>query len=282
MDEQKITTADLYGTSSAEPGTPPTPAASPPVEETPEFPLEPAVQPAASADLLQTPPLPTEHPVNKPLQGSVFLFIFFFVVLFIVGIFISMYIHGFVPSGGTVVHQQSTPTAAPTSTPIPTPPDPFASWKSYAMTEGSTPSGFYKLPPNVAAPVCDGPSCISRGTTLPGGTRFTISVKNVSQSLSSLGGARIIDASGLAFTSNTATVSGHFAIAFDGAFSGKTSDGYGFSEMRGFMVEISPSLTMEINHFAPEGATVDWTRDDALFDQILSQITFSSPSATGK
>ena len=69
---------------------------------------------------------------------------------------------------------------------------------------------------------------------------------------------------------------------FSGTFSGRTTGGYGFTQMHGFMIEISPTQTLEINHFTPTGVTADWVRDDALFEQIISNLDVSSDSATMK
>ena len=80
----------------------------------------------------------------------------------------------------------------------------------------------------------------------------------------------------MAFISNEATVSGHTAIEFTGTFAGRTSGGYGFTQMHGFMIEVSPAETLEINHFTPTGITADFAQDDVLFTQILSTLNFSS------
>jgi len=196
------------------------------------------------------------------------------VILFVAGIFLSSYIRPFLTGMNRGVTSLPTPT---TIAATPTPVDPFAGWKT------STIAGFsYKLPPGVLAPTCDGAGCISQGTYLPGGTRLTISPKTVTQSLSSLRGAVITDVSGTAFTSHDATVSGHTAIEFIGTFTGRTSGGYGFTQMHGFMIEVSPTATVEINHFTPVGATADFAKDDTLFTQIISTllITAETPIAT--
>jgi hypothetical protein len=188
-----------------------------------------------------------------------------FLILFIAGILLSSYIRPFFSGRGT-------PTPTPTQTvATPTPVDPFAGWKTSTIAGLS-----YKLPPDVLAPACDGTGCISQGTYLPGGTRLTISPKTVTQSLSSLRGAVITDVAGTAFTSHDATVSGQTAIEFTGTFTGRTSGGYGFSQMHGFMIEVTPTATLEINHFTPAGITADWARDDELFNTIISTLTFSA------
>jgi hypothetical protein len=173
-----------------------------------------------------------------------------------------------------VIPQISTP--APLIA-TPTPVDPFAGWKTYSETGVS-----YALPPTVLAPICDSSGCASKGAYLPGGTRLTIAPKNVTKALSALHGAVITDINGTAFTSTDATISGHVAIEYSGKFSGTTSGGYGFTQMHGFMIEVSPTETLEMNHFTPTGATVDWVKDDALFTQIISKLNFTGAiPATG-
>ena len=232
--------------------TPPPPI---PIEETPEIPMEPSVG---------TPP--PSPPMPKASPSSTVIMILVFLILFIAGILLSSYIRPFFSGRETPV---PTPTiVAPTPTPV----DPFVSWRTSTIAGLS-----YKLPPDVLAPTCDGAACVSQGTYLPGGTRLTIAPKTVTQSPSSLRGAVITDAVGTAFTSRDATVSAHTAIEFTGTFAGRTSGGYGFTEMHGFMIEVTPTLTLEINHFTPTGVTADFAKDDALFTQILSTLNFSAP-----
>jgi hypothetical protein len=233
-----------------------------PIEETPEIPMEP------SEGIPPPPPMP------KVSRGSTVITILVFLILFIAGMLLSSYIRPLLSGVSKGLTQVPTPTTVAAT---PTPIDPFAGWKISTIAGLS-----YKLPPDVLAAVCDGTSCVSQGTNLPGGTRFTISPKTVTQTLSNLRGALITDAAGTAFTSHDATVSGHTAIEFIGTFVGRTSGGYGFSEMHGFMIEVSPTATVEINHFTPTGVTADWARDDALFTQIISTISFNQviPIAT--
>ena len=217
------------------------------------------------------PQVPPPPPMPKLSRGSSVMMIVILIILFVAGILLSGYIRPFF-SGGSNVTGGVTPTPVRAT---PTPADPLSGWKTLTVTGVS-----YKLPPDVLTPTCDGTGCISQGTYLPGGTRLTISPKTVTQSLSSMRGAVVTDVSGTAFTSHDATVSAHTAIEFTGTFAGRTSGGYGFTQMHGFMVEVTPTLTLEINHFTPTGVTADFEKDDALFTQILSTLTFSStPSA---
>lgn len=254
MDE-KIIPEVLYGSSA----TPPIP-----IEETPEI----------SMDIPETPqqqvPPPPPMPVVSRGQG-----LSIFIALILIGAGVLFFVNKR-PSflGGTAKTGTVTPTPVSAT---PTPTDPFATWTPLTIAGVS-----YKLPPDVTAPACDVTGCISQGTNLPGGTRMTVSAKTVAQSLSSLRGAVITDVAGTAFTSHDATISGHTVIEFTGAFAGRTSGGFGFTQMHGFMIEVTPALTLEINHFTPAGATADWTRDDELFTNIISTLVFSAtPSATG-
>jgi hypothetical protein len=95
-------------------------------------------------------------------------------------------------------------------------------------------------------------------------------------------GAAITDVNGTPFTSHDASVSGSAAIEFTGSFAGRTTGGYGFTQMHGFMIELTPTATLEINHFTPTGVVADWASDDTLFTQIVSSLSFGTapPIAT--
>jgi len=248
MDEEKITPEVLYGSSASAPATPL------PIEETPEIPMDTVPPPA---------PMPS---VSRGPGLSIFIAL----VLIGAGVFYFVSKRP-VQTGGKNTANSVTP--APVKA-TPTPADPFASWKPATIAGIS-----YKVPPDVVVPSCDVSGCVSQGTNLPGGTRLTVSPKTVTQPLSSFRGALITDVTGTAFTSRDATISGHTAIEFSGSFSGSTTGGYGFSEMHGFMIEVTPTVTLEINHFTPRGAVADFAKDDALFTQIISTLNFSSSSA---
>ena len=273
-----ITTEDLYGTtqSSSEstviPEPPPPVQAPIPVEETPEIPMEPSEGTPSSGQVPPPPPMP------KVTRGSPVVAILLFILLFIAGILLSSYIRPLFTGVSNKLPSVSTTT--PTVAMVvasPTPIDPFAGWHTLTVAGIS-----YKLPPNVLAPTCDGTSCVSQGAFLPGGTRFTIAPKTLTQPFS-LHGALITDVNGTAFTSHDATVSGHTAIEFSGTFAGRTSGGYGFIQMHGFMIEVTPTLTLEVNHFTPTGVPADFAKDDALFAQIISTLNLPPvvlPTAT--
>ncbi|MCX6791582.1 MAG: hypothetical protein NT149_00920 [Candidatus Gottesmanbacteria bacterium] len=251
MDDVNPTPEVLYGLSA-------TPTAPPiPIEETPEIPMDTPLEPQS-----QIPPPP---PMPNVFRGSG-VSIFIVLILIVAGLLLFNYIRPFF-TGGNKVTTGVTPTPAHAT---PTPVDPFVGWSEQTIAGIS-----YKLPPDVLAPACDGTGCVSQWTNLPGGTRLTISPKTVTQPLTSLRGVVITDVSGTAFTSQDATISGHTAVEFTGSFSGRTTGGSGFTQMHGFMIEVTPALTLEVNHFTPTGVTADWARDDTLFTQIISTLSFA-------
>lgn len=224
-----------------------------PIEETPEIPMEPSAQ--------ARPKVPPPPPMPQVSRSSTVIIILVFLILFVAGILLSSYIRPFFPGRGAVIPK-------PTSViPTPTPVDPFAGWKTLTIAGLS-----YKLPPDVLAPVCDGASCASQGTYLPGGTRFTVASRGPS--------AFVTDANGVAFVNKDATISGYVATEFSGTFTGRTITGYLFTQMHGFMITVSPTATLEINHFTPAGITTDFAADDTLFTKIVSTLNFSPTPAT--
>ena len=216
------------------------------------------IMPPSPIPIEETP----EIPMETPHRGSPMITIGILIILFAAGYFLSRYLKPFFSSVSIV----------PTSIPLaatPTPTDPFARWKIYTLSGVS-----YSLPSDVLVPTCDGISCVSRGTYLPGGTRFTVASRGSS--------AFVTDANGVAFVNHVATISGQVATEFSGTFSGRTITGYAFTQMHGFMIVLTPTATLEINHFTPAGITADFDKDEELFTHIVSTLDFSSPSATMK
>lgn len=268
-----ITPQDLYG-----PSNPPAPegqslpetVAGLPVEETPEIPM-PAVPPQS------VPPKP-----KTPFVTTLGLLILF-IGLFGLGVWGSGYVRQFFPDGLIgVTPQQQEVVSAPT--PTPTPVDPFATWKTYQVVSSTTKLPIegisYKLPAEVLAPTCDTTVCMSQGTYLPGGTRFTAAPRGQGQLLADFRGSAISDVGGIIFTTKDATINGHAAKLFTGSFAGKTVGGYGFSQMRGYMIEVTPTLSLELNHFTPTGVTGDFAKDDALFDKIVGTLVLPGNTVT--
>lgn len=251
----------------------PMPPAPPPLtyEETPEIPMEHPSQPVA--------PPPTKKS-GSPLKTVGILVVF--IGLFAAGIWLSGSIRDFFSSS----RQTVTPTTNITLTPTPSqkeaakPNDPYAGWISYDIISGITKKPVtgmtFKLPSEVLSPVCDGVGCMSQGTYLPGGTRFTVAARGANQALKDYRGSVISDANGKAFTTKTMTLKGLTGAEFEGTFSGRTVAGYTFARMRGVMVQTSATTSLEINHFTPSGIVADFEKDDTLFDQILNTLTISA------
>jgi hypothetical protein len=264
-------------------------------EETPI--IEPIKEPAAASPVTpQTSPvssqvkppdlLPKPPSSSSPRRGNRFSSFVgntvLFAILFGIGMWLSTVLRQFLPTGieqGSVEELANLP-----STPT-LPADPTALWTQYQVLSGATKQPFagvsFKLPPEVLAPVCDGASCTSQGTYLPGGTRFTTSIR--ATSLSFMQRAIITDAAGRPFTTREATISGSPAIEYIGNFRGTTTGGYTFSQMRGFMIQATNTHTLEFNHFTPAGVVTDFAADDIMFDKILEKLVLPpgpTPSAT--
>lgn len=260
-----ITTSDLYGPSSEATPTPAAPFSPLPVEETPEIPMQP-------------PPPPPQKKSAWSAIGVLLLLI----GLFGVGVWAAMNFGQLFPNGLSFFAPNPTPT--PAIIPTPTPANPFANWKTYQVISGTTktavPGFSFQLPSTVLAPICDTANCASQGTYLPGGTRFTVAARGTGQILSDFRGSAISDVNGLLFNVKDGIAAGVDAREFTGSFSGKTVTGYAFTRMRGVMIPVSATLSVEINHFTPAGITTDWAADDMLFDQILQTVSLTAMIAT--
>jgi len=238
---------------------------------------------------------------NEPKRNvsSIVTAIIFFILLFIVGFWLSgvvrKYTGNFFGGNKEVI---STPTPTPKEKEpvfIPTTAgDKYAIWKTYQVLSGRTRAAYegisYKLPPEVLSPICDGSSCGSQGTYLSGGTRFTIALRGVGQVLPDYRGRIISDLYGKPLTVVDILIAGQNGTEFTGSFTGTTVGGYVFTQMHGYMIPITDTVSLEINHFSPSGITTDFAKDDALFDQIMETLVVptsslekggvSSPSAT--
>lgn len=274
------------------------PAASP----TPDLAYEetPVIEPVTE-ELSPVPPEPPQvspqevvsHSKHNTLGSSVGM-IFLFLLLFAVGVGLSVFLRQYLgsrpetPTPQTVV---STPTPtvsptpyvnellSPTATPTAMIAVPSSLWKTYPVMSGATklpiPGLTFTLPPEVLAPLCDGGSCASQGTYLPGGSRFTVAPRGKGQLLVDARGlVGLTDSSGKSFTIKQVTLAGgRKALEYTGDFQGSTVGGYTFSKMHGFMIEIDEGITLEMNHFAPSGLTVDFSGDEALFDKVVVSVT---------
>ena len=272
-----INTDDLYGTSKdgkPQPTTPepvkePVPPKPLQYEETPEIPMP-------------TAPVPKKR---SGCLGTIFTIIIFLALL-TAGIWLSSFVRQFFPTGSSTSLETDV-TVTPTITTLPTATGSaaVAAWKTYDVVSGTTKASFggvtFQLPPDVLSPICDGTGCASQGTYLPGGTRFTVAPRGAGQALADFRGSVISDVGGISFTSRATTVADRPAMEFTGVFTGRTVSGYGFSRMRGVMIELTPTTSIEVNHFTPNGIVADFAADDTLFDAILKTIKIAgSPTVT--
>jgi len=284
-DDKPLTTEDLYGTSpnktstvASSPAVPPPPL---PIEETPEILPAPAVTTPANTPPPPPPPPAQNVPVtSKKSSGCLRTvgIILLVVGIFILGIWLSSFVRQFLPTGGgAAITQQPTPTESPVSTESATVGGNTSSWKTYQIISGITKAPVtglsFSLPSDVLAPICDGANCASQGTYLPGGTRFTVAPRGTGQVLPDYRGTVISDVGGIAFTTNQTTVGGHAAVEFTGSFTGRTVSGYAFTKMHGYMIALTDTTSLEINHFTPAGITADFAGDDTLFSQIMASLT---------
>lgn len=257
-----------------------TPTGPLPIEEIPEVPVSP--QPQSIPPPIATTPVPSET-VQKRGGGScskAFGIVILFVILFLLGMWLSGYVREFFPS---VLPKAPSPTSSQTPTPTISV-DPYASWKSYEIMNGMTQTAIaglrFKLPEDVLSPICDGANCVSQGTYLPGGTRLTVAARGPGQVLRDYRGAVISDANGTPMTTNPLSLLNFSAVEFTSSGSGRTLSGYVFSQMRGVMIPISDTASVEINHFTPTGIVADFTADDSLFDSILKTFSYTAETPT--
>jgi hypothetical protein len=253
-----------------QPTAPATPVQQLTPEETPEIPMKP------------------EAPLPPKKSGSFLRMIgisIACVAFFVIGVWLSSFIRQFIPSN--VVNTSKVPEASPSSEIVPSPTaSPSAVWNTYEVISGITkepvPGLSFQLPDNVSAPMCDGTGCISQGTYLPGQTRFTVAARGTGQSLRDYRGTVISDASGAPIPVTQLLVGDYTATVFMSSESGRTTGGYAYTRIRGIMIPITDTLSVEINHFAPSGLTTDFEADDVLFDEIARTITYlvGSPSVT--
>ncbi len=247
----------------------------------------------------QSPPSDATPQQEPPKKRSGFLgFVkgaIFFIVLFVIGFALSGLIRNLLNSPPKIqlpitAKPSITPPDAPQATEIGLQPEPYPS-ETKATTPSATISnaqyilnGTTRKPyeeiqlqlPNTVLPlVCDGSACGSQGTYLPGGTRFTVALRGAGQVLADFRGKIISDAGGKAFTTKATTVAGKPAMEFTNITNGSTIGGYAFSQMRGYMIEVSDTLSLEINHFSPSGIAADFASDETVFNAIVNTLVFT-------
>ena len=251
-------------------------------EETPVITPQPepiTTPPQSMAD----PPLAEVKKTNKIL--GFFKGLLFFIILFIIGFVLSGYIRDYLSSLGTGGTTPSTPKlsiveneSTDAGDMLFTAPEATATPKTYSVINGLTRQPVsdisFRLPSSVLPPICDGSACGSQGTYLPGGTRFTIAARGSGQVLADFRGKIISDAGGKSFVVNTTTIAGKSATEFTTSQVGSTIGGYAFSRMHGYMIEVTDTLSLEINHFSPSGITADFAADEIVFNSIVQSLTF--------
>jgi hypothetical protein len=214
-----------------------------------------------------------------------------FILLFVAGIWLSSSIRPYLPTsfGGDSGINKEMITATPSPDDGSTknsPESEKSEWNSFDVVSGITKLPIigvsFMLPPEVLTPVCDGPSCASQGTYLPGGTRFTVAARGTGQSLRDYRGTAISDVNGVVFTTKAITVAGKQAMEYTGTFTGRTISGYSFTTMRGVMIPLTDTTSVEFYHFVPSGIVADFQSDDVLFETILSKIVLEGVEQTQK
>ncbi len=237
----------------------------------------------------ETPPIepiaePEMFPPKKPKNTffSVLTTIIIFALLFIVGFWLSGIVRKYIATfstGGTnkeISAPTPTPRAVEKALIQTTTEGTEAAWKIYPVLNGKTKVAYegisFKLPSQVLSPICDGSRCASQGTYLPGGTRFTVALRGTGQVLPDYRGKSISDKNGILLTVQDVTKGGILMTEFSGSFIGTTVGGYVFSQMHGYMMPVTDTISMEINHFAPNGITTDFVSDDALFEEIMQTL----------
>lgn len=246
-----------------------------------------AAAPVPAPDIIteESPFIGPEHELAAPKKPSSFLSmlgnVVLLAVLFALGVGASVFLRQYLAEARQESSTTSSfpPTVIPTGIPTVSH-DPYANWKIYQVINGTTkqpvPGVILKLPPDILTPICDGPSCASQGTYLPGGTRFTIAPRGRGQALPTTAGAIMTDAGGRSFAVKEASISGLPSQEFDGLFAGTTGGGYTFAQIRGVVIHGPEGVSLEVNHFIPTGVNANWETDDALFDKILETITFAA------
>lgn len=283
-----LTTDDLYGPSKPEEVKSVVPEKPLEFEETPIIIPVDAESPKLSPPH-ELPKMPTKPTGSvKHTTGTVVAFL----LLFIAGIWLSSSLRQFLPSGlGTALglpekKNSQTPTPSIKASPSPASLTAGTEWKTYLVMSGITKKPIdgieFQLPSGVLEPICDGVGCASQGTFLPGGTRFTIAPRGTGQSLRDFRGSTISDVNGISFTSKQVSMLGRQSVDFTGVFTGRTISGYSFSKMRGIMIPVTDTVSLEINHFTPSGITADFASDDVLFDEILTKLSISAGLSTEK
>lgn len=281
MDAEKLTTDDLYGSSSDQ--------AKPTEPDKLEYEETPVIEDAAEVAGAVMPELPaSEHKelpaasTGKPFVWGKIGQVIGFICLFGLGVWLSSTVRQFLP-GGSDSQQSGVITPQPTqfAAAEPTVGSAQGEWVRYDVLSGKTRKPVagltLKLPGSVLAPICDGGSCASQGTYLPGGSRLTVAARGASELLPDFRGKQLTDVSGKLLTTKVVALTNRMrATDYTLQSAGTTVGGYRFSLIHGLMIEINEQMSLEINHFAPSGVVVDFGGDEAVFDEIVNSINWTN------
>jgi hypothetical protein len=89
-------------------------------------------------------------------------------------------------------------------------------------------------------------------------------------------GTVITDVNGFPIPTKPLSLEGFSATEYESSVSGQTVSGYAFTHIRGVMIPLTDTLSVEVNHFAPTGITADFAADDVLFDSIIKTFTYTA------
>lgn len=228
--------------------------------------------------LLDVPKEPAKKPRRKRLGTFIFI-----ALLFGLGIWLSSQLRLFVVPETTLENTDETLSLTPSEPPLISSSSASIASQSGVINDWQTvtvsavgsllQSVTYQLPQSVELPICDGSGCPSSGTNLSGGTRFTVAARGKGERLPDFRGAILTDANGKEFIMRQTSVGGKDVYEYIGDFVGRTGGGYQFTKMRGVLVPISDTISIEFNHFAPAATVSDFAADDEVFDQIISSVT---------
>ena len=227
--------------------------------------------------LLDVPHVPVKKPRRKKLGTFIFI-----TLLFGLGIWLSSQLRLFVVPETVLENTDETQSLTPSVSPLISSPSASIASKSGEIRDWQTvsvsavglllQSVTYQLPQSVTLPVCDGSGCPSSGTNLSGGTRFTVAARGKGERLPDFRGAILTDANGKEFTMRQTSVGGKDVYEYIGDFTGRTGGGYQFTKMRGVLVPVSDTVSIEFNHFVPAATVSDFAADDEVFDQIIASV----------
>lgn len=243
--------------------------------------------PVDTASTLSSAPATADiHPKQKKFRIHMGT-ILFVGILFVLGVWLSGQVRSLFSTSETS-QNETTQEQAESQVPISATGSAMTrdeTWKTYEISPstrtGVFASATYALPDGVAAPSCDGTQCLSYGTNLPGGTRFTVAPRGTGQRLPDFRGAILTDVNGREFAMKEVRIGEYDVYEYTGTFTGVTLGGYPFIRMRGVLIPLSDTQSVEMNHFAPPDSASDFAADDVLFEGIVQSLRFDRNNIEG-